>query len=194
MIDKNLEELSKDLYEFIKNKYKFDKDPIIKFRHDTANAKKILGKTGYYDPNRQEIIIYCSNRHSKDILRSLAHELMHHVQNCNGMMHEKSTEGAVDSNYVLYDEHLRELEEHAFTEGNLSLREWEAHKKMSDKNNVLHESKNKSTQEEQVEGGLNPALRDSVVYRPEDRSCNDLYSQRETAIFQELLKKFGIKK
>ena len=38
------------------------------------NAKDFFGKTAYYDPNKQHIVIYTEGRHPKDILRSYAHE------------------------------------------------------------------------------------------------------------------------
>ena len=41
---------------------------------------------------------------------------------------------------------------------------------------------------------VNEALKDSVVYQPTDRACNDMYNNREETVFQDLLKKFGIKK
>ena len=41
---------------------------------------------------------------------------------------------------------------------------------------------------------VNDALKNSVVYVKDDRACNDLYNNREETIFQDLLKKFGIKK
>lgn len=38
----------------------------------------------YYNPETYKIKIYCKNRGVADILRSIAHELIHHVQNKNG--------------------------------------------------------------------------------------------------------------
>ena len=47
---------------------------------DSENAKDFLGKTAYYDPNKQHIVIYTEGRHPKDIVRSYAHEMIHHIQ------------------------------------------------------------------------------------------------------------------
>lgn len=38
----------------------------------------------YYNPNTYDIKIYCKNRGMADVLRSIAHELIHHYQNKNG--------------------------------------------------------------------------------------------------------------
>jgi Zn-dependent peptidase ImmA (M78 family) len=35
---------------------------------------------GYYDPNTQQIVISCVDRHPTDVLRTLAHELVHLAQ------------------------------------------------------------------------------------------------------------------
>ena len=56
----------------------------IVLRSDSANAQQILGKTGYYDPDNNEVVVYIDDRHPKDILRSVSHELVHHAQNCRG--------------------------------------------------------------------------------------------------------------
>lgn len=38
----------------------------------------------YYNPSTYDIKVYCNNRGLADIMRSLAHELIHHYQNQNG--------------------------------------------------------------------------------------------------------------
>ena len=48
---------------------------------DSENAKDFFGKTAYYDPNKQHIVLYTEGRHPKDIVRSYAHEMIHHIQN-----------------------------------------------------------------------------------------------------------------
>mgnify|MGYP003674611029 CR=1 FL=1 len=42
---------------------------------DSENASDFFGKTAYYDPNKQHIVLYTEGRHPKDIVRSYAHEL-----------------------------------------------------------------------------------------------------------------------
>ncbi len=44
-------------------------------------TNKSLGQTfGTYAPDLDELVIYAGNRHTVDILRTLAHELVHHKQ------------------------------------------------------------------------------------------------------------------
>ena len=40
----------------------------------------------YYDPNSGLIKVYCKNRGLADVLRSVAHELIHHLQNQRGQL------------------------------------------------------------------------------------------------------------
>ncbi len=119
MIDKKLKLLADNLFQFMKEKHKFDKDPTIEFKFDDSNANRILGKTGYYDPDNEHIVIFCTNRHPKDILRSLSHEIIHHIQKTEGRMKPEDTADASDENYILHSSFLKKLEEEAFRDGNL---------------------------------------------------------------------------
>ena len=121
--------LAGDLVHFMKNKLGFDRLPSIKFIKNKENSTKVLGKTGEYNPDSEEIKIYTLNRHPKDVLRSLAHEMIHHNQKCTGKTEEGDMSGTRDPNYIIKDEFLKSLEEEAFRDGNLIFREWEAHKK-----------------------------------------------------------------
>ena len=100
----------------------FDKPVCVNFLSDTDNARDALGKTGYYDPEGHEIGIYIDNRHPKDVLRSLAHELVHHAQNCAGMF---KSDSQTSPGYAQKDPHLRRMERDAYERGNLCLRDWE---------------------------------------------------------------------
>jgi hypothetical protein len=75
-----------------------------------------------------EIGIYASDRHPKDILRSLSHELTHHAQNCQGQFEDgliKAGETGADGTYAQTNTHLRSMEAWAYEKGNLCLRDWE---------------------------------------------------------------------
>lgn len=100
----------------------FNKPVNMFFESDLENAKNLLGKTAFYDPQSFEITIYVDDRHPKDIMRSLSHELVHHTQNCNG---EFSTHEATEEGYAQKDPHLRQMEEDAYKRGNLTFRDWE---------------------------------------------------------------------
>ena len=45
---------------------------------------------GNYDPNTNSIMLQIAHRHILDILRTLAHELVHHKQNLMGHLHQNS--------------------------------------------------------------------------------------------------------
>ena len=122
MSNRTLNRLLDDFYPYAKEYLGFDKDATINFESDKSNANKPLGKTAYYDPSTHAVTVYTDNRHTKDIMRSVSHELVHHAQNCRGdlNMSEHSGEG-----YAQNDEHLREMEREAYEKGNLCFRDWE---------------------------------------------------------------------
>ena len=55
------------------------------------------------------------NRHPKDILRSFAHELVHHTQNRGDLSPEKI--GKMGSNYAQNNKHMRNMEKEAYLKG-----------------------------------------------------------------------------
>jgi len=94
--------------------------PKVKFiDNDEENANNLLGRTAYYEPETTTIALFTMNRHPKDILRSFAHEMIHHKQNIENRLKNIHT---VDINE---DSHLFNLELEAYRDGNLALREWE---------------------------------------------------------------------
>ena len=100
----------------------FKKPPALNLVSDEANAGKSLGKTAYYDPQSMSVTIYTDGRHTKDILRSLAHELVHHTQNENGMLNDSGYHGA---GYAQKNKDLRQSEKEAYLKGNMCFRDWE---------------------------------------------------------------------
>lgn len=50
----------------------------------TVNRDDDLKTYAYYNSNSGLIKVYCKNRGMADILRSIAHELIHHLQNQRG--------------------------------------------------------------------------------------------------------------
>jgi hypothetical protein len=93
--------------------------PKVKFIDDEANASKVLGKTAHYDPQNCAITLYITDRHPKDILRSFAHEMIHHMQNMQGRL------GNISTQNINQDDNLKGLEEEAYQLGNIMLRSWE---------------------------------------------------------------------
>jgi hypothetical protein len=88
-------------------------------KDDKENASDLLGKTAYYDPSNKSITLYTFGRHPKDILRSFAHEMIHHEQNLNGKL------GNITTTNTNEDGDLLEIEKEAYEKGNMMLRNWE---------------------------------------------------------------------
>ena len=110
------------LYQDAKEQYNIQQQPKLTLRQDKDNAKKIFGRTSYYDPGGQEIVVFITNRHPKDILRSFCHELIHHVQNERG---DLKMGDASSPTYAQDDDHMRKMEMEAYLKGNLLLRDFE---------------------------------------------------------------------
>ena len=249
-LDQKFHELEQSLLHFLQEKFDISGLPTVTYVNDEKNAANILGLTGHYDPDEEVITIYVANRHPKDILRSLAHEFLHHVQKHEGEFkyHQGDTS---DPNYIMHDNFLKMIEADAFERGNVAFREWEAHQKGYKDKKKMNESKLKEftdkqtvAQHERAKGiakaagrskpiakdfkiaagsvkknppkeesleeevgphmdnenkkvqevEVNEALENSLSYIPEERVCGEAYNKREEMVYNELLKKFGIKK
>lgn len=93
--------------------------PEVKIIKDEQNADNFFGTTAHYDSSKNEIALYTIGRHNKDIVRSFAHEMIHHIQNLEGRLTNISTTNTnADSN-------LLELEKEAYLLGNITFRNWE---------------------------------------------------------------------
>ena len=86
---------------------------------DKENASNILGHTAHYDPNQKCVTLYTYGRHPKDVLRSYAHEMIHHKQNLEDRIHN------IQGQNINEDDHLKELETEAYRDGNMYFRSWE---------------------------------------------------------------------
>ena len=85
---------------------------------DSENAKDFFGKTAYYDPSEQHIVLYTEGRHPKDIVRSYAHEMIHHIQ------HLEDRLGDIPGTDTTSSEHLTKLEKEANLRGTMTFRNW----------------------------------------------------------------------
>ena len=93
--------------------------PKVKFiEDDVENARNFFGKTAYYDRNQRVIVLYTMDRHPKDIMRSFAHEMIHHMQNCENRLNGISTQ---DTNE---EGDLPKIEREAYEKGNMTFRNW----------------------------------------------------------------------
>ena len=87
--------------------------------NDEDNASNIFGRTAYYMPSEMKIVLYTMGRHPKDILRSFAHEMIHHHQNLSGTL------GNIQTTNTNEDDDLEKLEREAYENGNIMFRNWE---------------------------------------------------------------------
>ena len=110
------------IYRDAVKKFNIRTTPKLVLKQDKENASKTLGRTAYYDPSNLTIALYITGRHPKDVLRSFAHELIHHVQNERGDLHIGD---ASNPQYAQQDDHLRNMEKEAYLEGNLLMRDFE---------------------------------------------------------------------
>jgi hypothetical protein len=124
-----LKALIKEFVPYAQERMGFSTAPRVLFRRDSGNAQDILGKTGHYDPQSSTIVLYVRDRHPKDIMRSLSHELVHHTQNCRGDFKNISMAG--EQGYAQEDPHLREMEREAYELGNMCFRDWEDNYKIT---------------------------------------------------------------
>ena len=93
--------------------------PFPKVNLDWSEQDGIFIRTGFYSPEDKEITVFCKDRHPKDILRTFAHEMIHHSQNLNG----------VDLNFTSNDDvkdnkKLEKIEAEAYLKGNIYFRKW----------------------------------------------------------------------
>ena len=118
----DLTRLTQQFFPFAQKTMGFDQQPSVIYTSDPINAKNPLGRTAHYEPQSMNVTVYVDGRHTKDILRSLSHELVHHAQNCRG---EFDNMGETRAGYAQEDGHLREMEREAYEMGNLCFRDWE---------------------------------------------------------------------
>ena len=199
-----MKELITQFYPYAKKQLGFDKDARVVLKKDLENAKNPLGKTGHYDPGNYTIVLYTASRHPKDILRSFAHELTHHAQNCRGEF-----EGGIagEEGYAQNNPHLRNMELEAYR-ASILVRDWEDKIKiggthMSQKitmteeqlKKMVHEILNKFTQKtisESEEAVQNDSL--DAVQEEEVKEELEESDQSDKEWFNETLQNFLVKK
>jgi len=115
----------------VDNGLKLQPFPKIEMVHDAIeNGMDLFGKTAYFLPSENLVVLFTYGRHPKDILRSYAHELVHVHQHNEDRLHDIKTDN------VNADQHLENLEREAYETGNIMFRSWTD----SIKNSPLEES------------------------------------------------------
>ncbi len=185
-----MQTLLSQFYGYAKNKLGFEKDASIDFVVDEENSKNPLGTTAHYNPDNMEVTVYTSGRHPKDILRSVAHELVHHRQNCQGKMNNT---GPTTPGYAQNDSHLRQLEEEAYLEGNMCFRDWEDTYKANQEVKTIYESVIKTYTKEKLKMSTKEEMRTIVreaVSRVLTQNKIQEMDYEDDAYFADLAKEF----
>ncbi len=128
-----LTKLAKQFYPYAQEYLGFDKPAHIVYESDPENSQNPLGKTAHYQPHNYTVTLYVDGRHPKDLLRSLAHELVHHTQNCRGDLTPEKM-GETGDGYAQTDGHLRKMEQEAYA--SMVMRDWEDQYKSKRRNNL----------------------------------------------------------
>ena len=79
-------------YVYERLELKGDEKPVVEMLYDDDKYTQEYRSFASYHPGTYDIKIVAKNRNLADILRSLAHEVVHHKQNLLGVLHEKSGE------------------------------------------------------------------------------------------------------
>ena len=109
--------------------------PLPELNLDWSEQDGLFIRTGYYSPEEKSMTIFCKDRHPKDILRSMAHEYVHHAQNLEG----KDLNFSGDDN-VKDNKELEKLEAEAYLKGNIYFRKWTEYTNNENGNELLNES------------------------------------------------------
>jgi hypothetical protein len=164
-------DLTYQLYKHMSDKYEVLKNQYPKFIiNNKQQSSHILGPTANYNPMNQTITVYSFGRHPKDRLRSFAHEVIHHIQNCEGRLAYTSTH----EGYALDDSNMSELEREAYEQGNMAFREFEdLYKRQNPINEsiiTLNELQGKKLHVYDFDDTLVKTKADVIVNRPDGTS------------------------
>ena len=141
----DLKPLFGKLTNFAQSRIGFKYPPKLFLKQDIENSKSCLGRTAHYDPAEKAITIFTTGRHPKDILRSFAHELVHHAQNLRGDLTPEKC-GSMGDKYAQENPHMRKMEKEAYLVGNMCFRDWEDSEKFNlQESKILKENKTMTT-------------------------------------------------
>lgn len=197
-MENQFQSLLSHFYKFAKSYLGLNRGASINFVSDPINSADVLGKTAHYDPNAFAVTVYVDGRHPKDILRSIAHELVHHRQNCQGKMDQPSS---TEPGYAQNDPHLRGLEREAYLVGNMCFRDWEDKYKANREVKTIYESTIRNFIKEKINMKSNDELRNTVkeavtkvlnkrVLKEFDRYEDEFASDEDDSYFADLANEF----
>lgn len=109
----------KSLVKFMINHH-YTVKPLPKIVLNNKNQKGLFISTGAYIHSDNKVVLYIKNRHPKDVLRSLAHELIHHKQFADGRI----TDDMCNESEIIKNKKILPFESEAFLKGNIAFRLW----------------------------------------------------------------------
>lgn len=101
-------------------KHTFTVKPLPKIVLSNKKQDGLFISTGAYIHSENKVLLYINGRHPKDVLRSLAHELIHHKQFADGRI----TDDMCNESEVIKNDKIIPFEEEAFLKGNMAFRYW----------------------------------------------------------------------
>ena len=143
-----IEKVAESLYKYAQKQLGFEQPARVVFESHGDRAVDLFSPTANYNPQTRTIKIFVDHRHPKDILRSMAHELIHHAQCCQGAFDDP-----VDTSpgYAQKDGTMRDLERDAYFWGNgILFRDWEDNHKSKRSWNLMNENKKMSLNEQKL--------------------------------------------
>ena len=102
-------------------KHNFTKRPLPKVVLNNEKQEGVFIKTGHYEIDENRVVLFINGRHPKDVLRSLAHELIHHKQYIDGRL---LSDEIGDDTHITSNKKIIRFEEEAFLKGNMAFRSW----------------------------------------------------------------------
>lgn len=124
------------LFAYLSRRLKIQQTPMLKMIDSHPNSENPFGLTGHYDHDKKLITLYVTDRHDTDILRSFAHEVIHHWQNERGTLHPESRgvempiSNQTKPHYAQENPWLRKREMEAYLFGNILFRDWQDEQRM----------------------------------------------------------------
>jgi len=181
-MQKEFEPMAQQLVSYCQKQLGFKRPPKLFLKQDEENASNSFGRTGQYDPEKEEVTIYFSGRHIKDVLRSLSHELIHHHQNLRGDLSSEKC-GKMGPGYAQNNKHMRNMEKEAYLVGNMIFRDWED----SCKNKALKENKIMSAK--LTKNSLHKMINETFKNKlKQSCGCPDLIKENRQAIVDSPIK------
>jgi hypothetical protein len=178
-----IKKLVKKFYPYAKKKLGFDKPvKIIYITKDAKNADDPFGKTGYYNPDKKTITLFLLNRHPKDVLRTLAHELTHHAQHCKNNFDDIMY---TEDGYAQKNPELRKRELEAYT-NSILVRDWTDTLPEDEKEEIMKDMSSDNDEQKEIKQ-VRKKLKD-------EQEVNDMFEERRMRLNKKLLDKFITKK